>query len=121
MAVARSELHQVGPAAPVATEARARLVSGAADDALAGLQTAAFQHGRPGQPFQVSLAQPYHALVVEDDRWFRPTTTAPPSASDSRQSAAQMTPLREQVAVARGQLRDRQTGGPAAGGPHGLS
>ena len=53
MAVARSELHQVGPAAPFATEARAGLASGAADDALAGLLTAAFQDGRPGQPFQV--------------------------------------------------------------------
>lgn len=121
MAVARSALHQVGPAAPFATEARARLASGAADDALAGLLTAAFQDGRPGQPFQVSFAQPYHAWVVEDDRWFRPTTTAPLSASDPRQSAAQVTSLREQLAVAHGQLRDRQTGGPAAGGSHGLS
>lgn len=70
MAVDRSELHLVWPAALFATEARALLASGADDDALASLLAEAFHGGRGEQLLQqVALAEPHHSWALDDDPW----------------------------------------------------
>ncbi len=70
MAVERSELQLVWPAALFAAEARALLASGASDDALAGLLAEAFHGGRGEQLLQqTALAQPHYSYGVEDDPW----------------------------------------------------
>lgn len=70
MAVERSELHLVWPAALFTTEARALLASGADDDALAGLLAEAFHGGRGEQLLQqVALAQPHNSWAGEEDPW----------------------------------------------------